>query len=94
MQHRRELLSAVATLVHDWLQTGAPPGPTPFSSFKRWGDVVGGIMAFHRLGDPCLAHANDDGCPADRETAAMVALFTLMYEARPDSWEQKSEMIN
>ncbi len=91
-ENRRELLSAVATLVNDWLQAGAPPGPTPFSSFKRWGDVVGGIMVFHELGDPCLAHANDDGCPADRETAAMVALFTLMYEARPESWEQKSEI--
>jgi DNA polymerase-1 len=92
VRHRWELISAVATLVHTWLQAGEPKGPTPFSSFKRWGDVVGGIMAFHGLGDPCQPHADDDGCPADRETAAMGAVFTLMYEAHPESWKPKSEI--
>jgi hypothetical protein len=92
LRHRRELLSAVATLVHTWLQAGAPNGPTPFSSFKRWGDVVGGIMAFHGLGDPCQPHADDDGCPADRETSAMIALFQVMYARRPEQEVAKADI--
>jgi hypothetical protein len=94
LRHRWELISAVATLVHTWLEAGTPNGPTPFSSFKRWGDVVGGIMAYHGLGDPCLPHVDDDGSPADRETAAMAALFKLVYSERPDQWQKKAELYD
>ncbi|MFN0130835.1 MAG: DNA polymerase [Verrucomicrobiales bacterium] len=92
--YRGELLSAVATLVHTWLAAGAPKGSTPFSSFKRWGEVVGGIMEFHGLGDPCMPHVDDDGCPADQETSAMIALFETMYTRSPDKWVTKPEIYD
>ncbi|MEI6655662.1 MAG: hypothetical protein WCP45_12915, partial [Verrucomicrobiota bacterium] len=40
-RHRSELLSAVATLVNEWVRQGCPDGPSPFTSFPEWGRVVG-----------------------------------------------------
>jgi hypothetical protein len=54
--------------------------------------VVGGIMGFHELGDPCEPHIDDGGLPADRQTEAMRALFVIGYGAFPDKWINKAEI--
>lgn len=94
LENRWNLISAISTLVHSWLAAGAPKGSTPFSSFRRWGEVVGGIMEFHELGNPCLPHQDNEGCPADRETSAMRSLFQVMYERQPEVWVPKPELYS
>jgi DNA polymerase I-like protein with 3'-5' exonuclease and polymerase domains len=91
-QHRADLLSAIDSLVALWIAAGCPPGKRPFNSFPEWGLVVGGIMGFHELGDPCEPHIDDGGLPADRQTEAMRALFVIGYAAFPDKWINKAEI--
>ncbi len=91
-QHRADLLSAIDSLVALWIAAGCPPGKRPFNSFPEWGLVVGGIMGFHELGDPCEPHIDDGGLPADRQTEAMRALFLIGYAAFPDKWINKAEI--
>jgi DNA polymerase-1 len=85
VQNRWAIISAIDTLVTAWLASGAPLGQTPFTSFPRWAAVVGGIMTFHGLGDPCLPHNEDVVlCDSDAETAAMKEFFQVAYVAFPD----------
>ncbi|MCP5560198.1 MAG: bifunctional DNA primase/polymerase [Verrucomicrobiaceae bacterium] len=91
-RHRADLLSAIDSLVALWIEGGCPPGKRPFNSFPEWGLVVGGIMTFHGLGDPCEPHLDDGGLPADRQTEAMRALFVIGYAAFPDKWINKAEI--
>jgi hypothetical protein len=53
-EHRGLILSAIATLYHNWALKGFPAGPTAFVSYPRWAEVIGGIMVGAGLGDPCL----------------------------------------
>lgn len=90
LRNRGEILSSIASLVGAWIDAGCPEGRTPFSSFPQWAAVVGGIMMFHGLGDPCLPHV-DDGTEigGDRVDRAMRALYALCYEKYPDRWIEK-----
>ena len=91
-EHRASILSAIDSLVARWIEAGCPAGLRPFNSFPEWATVVGGIMTFHQLGDPCQPHLDDGGLPADRQTEAMRALFIIGYAAHPDKWISKAEI--
>lgn len=90
--HRRELLSAIDSLVALWVEAGCPAGKRPFNSFPEWATVVGGVLGFHNLGDPCEPHLDDGGLPADRQTEAMRMLFVIGYAAHPDKWVGKAQI--
>jgi hypothetical protein len=90
--HRGELLSAIASLVQYWIDQGMPAGRTPFTSFPRWAEVVGGIMLAGELGDPSLPHEDEDLMSGDLKTSAMRALFQLAYEHYPQAWCTKSQL--
>jgi len=76
-ENRNLILSAVYTLIKTWVDAGCPKGKTPFTSFPEWARVVGGIMQYHSLGDPCQ-QVEDEGVGGDRETQSMKELFTFM----------------
>ena len=78
-QHRAELLSAIATLVHEWVRQGCPAGPTPFTSFPEWGRVVGGILQCAGLSDPCKPHEENQSS-GDQATKAMRDFFVLAFD--------------
>ena len=94
LRHRIEMLSAVAALVKRWMNAGCPRGATPFSSFPEWAMIVGGIMQVNGLGDPCLAHEDDGGLPADRQTEAMRGLFGACHHKHSDTWITKAEIYD
>ena len=89
LEHRADLLSAIESLVSLWMEAGAPPGPTPFTSFPQWARVVGGIMNFHGLGDPCLTQ-DDLGVAADAKRRRDAALYEAMFAKHPEEWVEKS----
>ena len=89
-RHRSDLLSAVATLVNEWVRQGCPPGPSPFTSFPEWGRVVGGILHCAGLADPCLPH-EDSQTSGDQATKAMREFFVLAFERFGDRELLKKE---
>ncbi|MBV6498429.1 MAG: Ribonuclease D [Prosthecobacter sp.] len=88
-QNRSELLSAIATLVSQWVGNGCPPGPSPFTSFPDWGRVVGGILAACGLPDPCQPHA-DSQSSGDQDTRAMRQFFGLGHDRFGSEWTPKN----
>lgn len=77
LQNRALILSAIYTLIKAWYDAGQPPGKTPFTSFPEWSKIVGGIMSYHNLGDPCVTF-DDTNIGGDRETAAIKELAAYM----------------
>ncbi|RYD60862.1 MAG: hypothetical protein EOP83_18440, partial [Verrucomicrobiaceae bacterium] len=101
-RHRSELLSAIAALVTEWVRQGRPPGPSPFTSFPEWGQVVGGILHCAGLPDPCLPH-EDSQSSGDQATKAMRDFFVLAFEhfgdvaiRKPEfqQWVQQSDDVH
>jgi hypothetical protein len=78
LENREQLLCAVYTLLKSWVDAGSP-SDTVFSSFPEWARVVGGIMKYHELGDPCVK-LEDDAVGGDKESQDMKELFKNMYE--------------
>ena len=89
-QHRAELLSAVAALVNEWVRQGCPPGPSPFTSFPEWGQVVGGILHCAGLPDPCLPH-EDSQSSGDQSTRAMREFYQLAFDHFGDALIRKPD---
>lgn len=90
LQHRAELLSAVAAMIAHWVRAGCPAGPSPFTSFPEWGRVVGGVMHACGLPDPCLPH-EDSKSSGDQNTRAMRQFFALAFEQFGDRDVLKAE---
>jgi DNA polymerase-1 len=89
-RHRAELLSAIAALVCEWVRQGRPPGPSPFTSFPEWGQVVGGILHCAGLPDPCRPH-EDSQSSGDQATKAMRDFFVLAFDHFGDREVLKKE---
>jgi hypothetical protein len=64
-------------LINSWVTAGQPDGPTPFTSFPEWARVVGGIMHYAGLGDPCTS-VEDVNIGGDKETQSMKELCGFM----------------
>jgi hypothetical protein len=89
-RHRSELLSAIAALVSEWVRRGCPPGPSPFTSFPEWGQVVGGILHCAGLPDPCMPH-EDSQSSGDQSTKAMRDFFILAFDHFGDAMIRKPD---
>jgi hypothetical protein len=88
------VLSAVHALFKTWWDAGHPKGETPFTSFPKWAEVVGGILMFHKLGDPCLPNQDDSEFGGDFRKRAMTALFEIAYSGHPNEWWTKIQVQN
>jgi hypothetical protein len=91
LEHRQELLNAVAGLIQYWHQQACPPGETAFTSFPEWARVVGGILVTCGLGDPCVPQL-DGGLTSDTTTAEMKKLFQIGFQEKPNEWLIKNEV--
>ncbi|MEI7956989.1 MAG: bifunctional DNA primase/polymerase, partial [Verrucomicrobiota bacterium] len=76
--HRADLLSAVNAMVCHWVRQGCPSGPSPFTSFPEWGEIVGGIFHACNLPDPCLPH-EESITSGDQSTNSMRDFFALAF---------------
>jgi hypothetical protein len=93
-ENRSLILSAIASLYDDWIKKGCPAGKTPFTSFPRWAEVVGGLMTATGLGDPCQPHKDLGAFGGNLKEAAMRGLYEHCYAQAPDSWFTKTEIFN
>ena len=76
-KNRGLFLSAIYSLIKLWVEAEQPCGHTPFTSFPEWARVVGGIMCYHNLGDPCIK-LEDDAIGGDYETTNMKEVWRIM----------------
>ena len=85
-QNRELLLSSVYSLVTDWKRQGCAPGPV-YTSFPQVGEVVGGVLQAHGLGNPCWP-TNWGGMDVggDPVAEAMRAVFVAGHERHGNDW--------
>jgi hypothetical protein len=91
-ENRTKIISAIAAFYRHWIKEGMPLGQTPFTSFPRWAEVVGGVMRAAGLGDPCLPHEGEELLGGDRRERAMRALYSACYAESPEAWMKKAEI--
>jgi hypothetical protein len=96
--NRSLVLSAIHTLFETWTAAKADGSYTEpkftFTSFPRWAQVLGSIMSYHGLGNPCKEH--EVGLlGGDLKLRAMTALYESAYERDASrSWWSKAEIFN
>jgi hypothetical protein len=92
--NRAEILSAIYSIFTHWIKVGCSMGKTPFISFPRWAEIVGGVMAAANLGDPCLQHEGEDLIGGDQRDRSMRALFSACHTDYSDEWIKKLQIYD
>lgn len=93
-ENRGLILSALYSLVKNWIDKGMKPGSLPFASFPEWAEICGGIMEAAGYDSPCKPDEETLNISIDKETQDIKKLFELCYEKHPDEWIPKREISN
>jgi len=92
-ENRPLILSAVYSLIRNWVDKGQKPGTLPFASFPEWARVCGGIMEAAGYDNPCIQDEENIGV-GDSETQDMKQLFEMCYEKYPNTWIKRNDIKN
>jgi hypothetical protein len=84
-ERRVFIISALYTIIENWVKKGMQPGSVPFTSFPEWARVVGGIMEAAGWMSPCTRDTVQV-ISLDPETEDMKALFELCHSKYPNKW--------
>jgi len=93
IENKNLILSALYSIVKNWIDNGCHDGSLPYSSFSQWAKICGGIMECAELGNPCVIDKDVSGISTDSETTDMKTLFEICYENKPETWIKKHEII-
>ena len=93
-ENRSKILSALYSLVKNWIDTGSKPGSIPFASFHEWSQICGGIMEAAGYINPCITDKANQNLSGDTETQNMKQIFELCYEKYPDEWIKKEKIYD
>lgn len=91
-ENRGIVLSALYSLVRNWVDNGMKDGSVKFASFPEWAKVCGGIMESAGYESPCVTDKNSVGVAGDTETNEMKTLFEICYEKCANQWLTKKEI--
>jgi len=94
LKNRGLILSALYSLIRNWIDTGMKPGKIPFASFPEWAEICGGIMESAGYNSPCNPDEETLSLSGDVETQDMRKLYELCYERHADEWIKKKEIKN
>lgn len=92
-KNRGVLLSALYSLVRNWIDKGKKNGSVPFASFPNWASVCGGIMESAGYLSPCNIDKKSISLAGDSETADMKQLFEICFEQFPDKPLKKNDVV-
>lgn len=93
--NRSEILSAIYTLIRNWVEKKCPKGSIPFTSYPQWSEICGGIMEAAGYKNPCVRNSDAyAGVSVDKDTEEMKKLFEICYENKPDEYISKDEIKN
>lgn len=90
--NRGMIISALYTLVENWVENGMKPGSLPFTSFPEWARVVGGIMEAAGYDSPCRKESGAI-IALDPDTEEMKLLFESCYAKCPNVWMERKEIV-
>jgi len=85
-ENRGKILSALYSLVQNWINKGMTPGTVPFASFPEWARVCGGIMEAAGYANPATPDLDISSVAGDSETQDMKLLFEAACRMFPDEW--------
>jgi len=91
LKHRPIILSALYALVRNWVEKGMPKGSVPFTSFKEWSAICGGIMETAGYDNPCKIDKTAI-ISLDIETEEMKQLFESVYDLYPNKFLTKKDI--
>jgi len=94
IKNRELVLSALYSLVKNWINNGMPSGKTEFTSFHQWANICGGIMECADYGSPCIQDKETMHIGGDSETIEMKKLFEICFKKYPEQWISKKDIIN
>ena len=77
--HRSELVTAVLSIVHAWVDAGMPAGEGTMGRFEEWVRVLGGILQVAHV-DGFLSNRQRLYEDSDHESREWVAFCTLWWE--------------
>lgn len=92
--NRENILSALYSLVKNWIDKKKPESSSKFASFPEWASTCGGIMAAAKLGDPCKRDISTLNVGGDKETTDIKTLFEACYETHKNNWITKNQIID
>jgi len=93
-ENRSLILSALFSLVKNWINKGKPEGCEPFASYHEWAETCGGIMESAGYENPCKPEKQSLVIGGDYETIEMKKLFEYCYNKKPEMKLTKSEIKN
>jgi hypothetical protein len=94
LENRGLILSALYSIVNNWIEKKMPSKTIPFASFSDWARICGGIMQAAGYASPCTPDKEVLNTSGDQETTNMKALFELCYEKYPNQYKTKHEIID
>ncbi|MHA2017489.1 MAG: hypothetical protein ACTSXY_04355 [Promethearchaeota archaeon] len=93
-KNRGIILSALYSLIRNWIDQGKPKSSLPFTSFSNWADVCGGVMESAGYENPCKIDKESIGLSGDSETSDMKQLFELGWKKYPNTPIKKNDIVN
>ena len=93
-ENRGLIISALYSLVQNWIEKKKPNGSVPFASFPNWASVCGGIMETAGYGSPCIPDEDALSLAGDSDTADMKTLFELCFKQYPLQSIKKNQIVS
>ena len=93
LENRNLILSALFTLVKNWIDNGKQKGSQPFASFPEWASICGGIMESAGYGTPCIKDTSNKLLTGDSDSDEIRELCEICYEKYPNKPIKKSDII-
>ncbi len=93
-ENRGLILSAMFSLIKNWIDKGMKKGSVPFASFPNWASICGGIMESADYPNPCMIDKNNISLAGDNETSDMKELFEICFEHYPNKVIKKKDITN
>ena len=92
LEHRSEILSALYSLIRNWIDNKMPDGKIKFSSFPEWARVVGGIMEAAGYDSPCFPSKDMLGMFVDPKSTEMKEFYELCHKKFGDKYIEKQKL--
>ena len=89
-EQRAELLSAIHSIIHHWVNNGTTLG-VPQRRFPKWEQIIRGIL--ESIGIDCL-YDNIDTFEEDAENARWIPFFNDLHERFGDAGFTSTEFLN
>ncbi len=92
-ENREIILSALFSLVRNWIEKGRPKGSVAFASFPNWASICGGIMESAGYDNPYVQNKDTLALVGDSDTSDMKQLFELCYKNYPLKAIKKNQIV-